>query len=140
MSKELTALVEKLWRDGTKTEAEAVQEVGQLLTESSRKELRAILHELEARALTQQPNTDRTATSLGKLADTTVDLPTDESARVLLLLTLGIHHSDSLTLLPRDMRQARLDTWAQLTKFHIDLVKEAATLGPAGLGKLLEVT
>lgn len=65
-------------------------------------------------------------------------LRAEQIAGLLELLMLASFHSDTLLYLSREEREGRLLTWAQRTGFHPDLVREAATLGPAGIGAFLK--
>lgn len=136
MSIELTSMVEKLWLDGV--EEDRAKQFSQLLSANARMDLRKILCRLDALAFSRSSAFPSSSPFVSKY-ESTEDLPVDESAHLLLLLVLGIHHSDSLIYLPPDMRRDRLNGWADLTKFGIELVKEAATLGPAGLTQILEL-
>lgn len=136
MSNELIAAVDRLWREGN-TDLAALRE-GQLSTSKLRSELGAVLARVQARVLVGKSNIDPATAPKNVSAETGRDLNADEYSRFLLLISLGINHSDSLVYLPPEMRQERLNAWTQLTKFDVDLVKEAVTLGPSGLLKILE--
>lgn len=136
MTHELAGLVEEIWRGGSK--ADDARKMGQCLTEAVRAQLQTTLRELEARAFARRTTSFRDAPR-SKADDSAKNgLPSDEAARLLLLLTLGVYHSDSLVYLPKELRDARLDEWTRLTNFPLDLVKEAVSLGPSGLGSLLQ--
>lgn len=64
-------------------------------------------------------------------------LDIDETSNVLLLLTMGVYHSDSFIYLPSDMREERLRDWASITCLNIDIVREVVILGPEGINSLL---
>ena len=135
MSQELSNVLDQIWRSGSGL-AEALRLSHELPQTSSQQ----LLNEFELLADMSLTNkTNSAPTELPSLGSTSsiVEPNADLLARLLLLLVFGIYHSDSLVYLPPEMRQERLVDWAKATNFEIEVVRKAATLGPAGLGALI---
>jgi hypothetical protein len=107
------------------------------LQQTSSQQLLSVFESLTDMPLVKQVNPASTELPTLGPTSSSVDTGTDLLARLLLLLVFGIYHSDSLAYLPPEMRKERLVDWAKVTNFDIEVVRRAATLGPAGLGDLI---
>lgn len=134
MEQELEQLVERVWTERAKDVA-ASQVVTSMSAQArlSLTKMLSYLHtRVSARRVLDDPNASSSLANEGQLGN----LSNNELANVLLLITLAIYHSDSLCFEPPELRAARLNEWASLTGIPVDVVKEAAILGPDGLRRI----
>lgn len=134
MEHELERLVERVWTERAKDVAasQAVTSMSAQARLSLTKMLSSLYTRVSARRILDDLSS---ASSLAKDGQQG-DLSNDELANALLLITLAIYHSDSLCFEPPELRAARLNEWARLTDIPLDVVKEAAVLGPDGLRRI----
>lgn len=135
MSNELLDAIDHIWKVSNK--AQEAQLASCAITAAGRLALKEVLTLLHNRLAVRRV---LTTIKLNDALPVSAILPTlnlGEEAKLLLLLTLSIHHSDSLLYLPPEMRETQLRQWAEMTQTEIEVVREAVTLGPAGLTPLL---
>ncbi len=134
MEQELQQLVERVWTEKAKDVAasQAVASMSAQARLSLTKLLSSLHTRVSARRVLDEPSSSSSFSNEEQLRD----LSNNELVNVLLLITLAVYHSDSLCFEPPELRTARLDEWARLTGLSIDVVKEAAILGPDGLRRL----
>jgi hypothetical protein len=126
MQNELTTLVENIWQSSDKERAAIKSD--QMMSDGARDRLHEIMYDLtqgiEEPAPPELPKRDSEEMSF--------------DARALLLIMLCWHHSDSLAYLPFEKLEKRFAEWASWTGLPLEVVRRAASLGPAGLSKLCQ--
>ena len=134
MSDNLVQAVDQIWRESNPQAAAARLAID--LPSNSKQELATILVSLCNRLSASRVLRSGAIPTYAK-PNEAGSVDTTQAAGLLLLLMLGVHHSDSLIELPGELREGRLKSWAKQTGIAEDLVREVAALGPAGLVPLI---